>query len=212
MGYTGYYEDNYMISYAEYEQIRKEIALSGQGQKTEELTVRKLKFETTEAGEQEADKLPVYCICMKNQDIKDIYLEKRRVEDGVIYKTYARLSYKECEKIIFGDIEWMKKSKKLLLKDLYYQITINGLKQERIEEYKREIVQRKENEYLVFNKRIQVTKAEKEKFLQERLSMIDCLAWDEVFVSSRCEIRIPLAVTNILHTGQRYSNTLAFSM
>lgn len=212
MNFTAYFENNYMVSFKNYEKMKAETTLTKRQSEIETIIVRKLRFENINLRTHvDEEPLPVFSICMKNHEEDSLYLEKQSRENNITYKVMDKISKKECERILSGDIDWMKTSGKTLLHDLYYQITVNGLMPERIEEYEREIVKKREFEYIGFNKRIRVAGERVTGFFNRHLHMTDCLAWDEILVTYKCEMKTPFSFKGIIHMEIEENSNLAFS-
>ena len=73
-----------------------------------------------------------------NQDLKFIRLEKKSKWNGLGRKESTRLSQREAQAIVNGDLEWMLRSKNKLLQELYTKITLQGLRPKTIVDYTRE--------------------------------------------------------------------------
>lgn len=212
MKYTTYYEDNCTVSYGSYEQMKELVERENPNGELERVTVRKIKFENTEienrrlAGE---GGIPVYYLCLKDRDDKRLYLEKKSRQNGMTYKTYTNLTREEAEKILAGDVEWMKNHKKALCRDFYLQYTINHLRPGRMKEYEREIGKYQGGCYIVFNLSIRTCVGKKQDLFARDPEMVDCLSHYKVAVSYKKESRIPRVITNVLHMGNEQLNELA---
>ncbi|WP_310604017.1 polyphosphate polymerase domain-containing protein [Anaerosporobacter sp.] len=73
-----------------------------------------------------------------NDDFSFIKLEKKSKIHGLCNKIAVTITKEECEKIIAGDIEWMKESKQALLVELYAKMKYQQLRPKTIVEYTRE--------------------------------------------------------------------------
>lgn len=73
-----------------------------------------------------------------NDDLSYIKLEKKSKIYGLCNKLSATITKEECEKIINGDIEWMKDSNQALLVELYAKMHYQQLRPKTIVEYTRE--------------------------------------------------------------------------
>ena len=73
----------------------------------------KLKFR----GDESNDAVPHYYLCVKNQDEDAIYLEKKYMQMHIWHRACAKLNRTDCDRILRGDIEWMKDSKEALFQD-----------------------------------------------------------------------------------------------
>ena len=77
-------------------------------------------------------------IRLYNGDTSLIHLEKKSRRNGLGTKFSADLTAEETEKIIRGDIEWMRDSGRPLVQELYCKMIYQGLKPRTIVEYTRE--------------------------------------------------------------------------
>lgn len=67
-----------------------------------------------------------------------IRLEKKVKKGGLGYKISAPLTYDQTEKIINGDLEWMKNSSEALIIELYEKMKTQGLRPKTLVDYTRE--------------------------------------------------------------------------
>ncbi|CDM69044.1 hypothetical protein CM240_1886 [Clostridium bornimense] len=73
-----------------------------------------------------------------NEDLSFIKLEKKSKVNGLCLKESVRVTKEECEKIISGDIEWMKYIDQKLLNELYSKMQYQRIKPKTIVDYIRE--------------------------------------------------------------------------
>lgn len=73
-----------------------------------------------------------------NHNHSFIRLEKKSKSNGLCYKSSAPLTKEECEKILDGDIEFLKDSDKDVLKEFYCKLRYQCLKPKTIVDYTRE--------------------------------------------------------------------------
>lgn len=73
-----------------------------------------------------------------NHDTNFIKLEKKLKINSLCNKESLRITKEEVEKILNGNVLWMKNSPHQLLQELYYKISTCGLKPKTIISYKRE--------------------------------------------------------------------------
>jgi len=73
-----------------------------------------------------------------NGDLSYITLEKKSKIGGLCNKVSVDITAKEAQKIVDGDIEWMKSSGKALLVELYAKMKYQGLRPKTIVAYTRE--------------------------------------------------------------------------
>lgn len=77
-------------------------------------------------------------IRLYNNDDSFIRLEKKTKINTLSSKISCHVTKEECEKIIAGDIEWMRDSKRALLLELYTKIKYQQLRPKTIVDYDRE--------------------------------------------------------------------------
>lgn len=73
-----------------------------------------------------------------NDDLSYIKLEKKSKIYGLCNKVSSTITKEECERIISGDIEWLKESNRALLVELYAKMRCQQLKPRTIVDYIRE--------------------------------------------------------------------------
>lgn len=73
-----------------------------------------------------------------NHNHSFIRLEKKSKSNGLCYKSSALLTKEECEKILNGDIEFLKNSNKDVLNEFYCKLKYQCLKPKTIVDYTRE--------------------------------------------------------------------------
>ena len=71
------------------------------------------------------------------------------------HRACAKLNRTDCDRILRGDIEWMKDSKEALFQDFYLQATLNHLSPGNVIEYQKERLKCKEG-YVAFVKKSDV--------------------------------------------------------
>ena len=72
-----------------------------------------------------------------NGDFSFISLEKKSKKNNLCNKVSCYITYEETQKIIIGDIEWMKTSDRVLVRELYAKMTSGTLKPKTIVDYTR---------------------------------------------------------------------------
>ncbi|WP_099466678.1 VTC domain-containing protein [Konateibacter massiliensis] len=214
MKYTMYNEENNVIQYDEYDAIREKIQEKYK-QEGIETVVRKVKFvenkyKTYPA--QDIENKPSFSLCMRMDENRTYYLEKKSRQNGVTYKSFVNLEKEECEKILAQDIEWMKDNKKALLNEFYLYLTINHLKTATVMEYKRVVYDKPGKFCVVFNEEVKRAVDQSASLLDEAIQMFDCLSCDKVIMSYKKIIKIPRALNNILNISNEPSYELAFSL
>ena len=73
-----------------------------------------------------------------NGDTGLIHLEKKRKQNGLGAKDTARLSAAEAQAIVDGDLDWMLRSDRPLVQELYSKMKTTGLRPRTIVDYTRE--------------------------------------------------------------------------
>ena len=73
-----------------------------------------------------------------NFDPSVIHLEKKTKISGLCNKVSTKVTQEEVQKIIDGDIEWMKNSEDELLRELHHKMTVQQLRPKTIVDYWRE--------------------------------------------------------------------------
>lgn len=73
-----------------------------------------------------------------NSDTSFIVLEKKSKLNGLCAKISCRITAKEAQRIVDGDIEWMKLSNRALCRELYCKMKLQGLRPKTIVDYIRE--------------------------------------------------------------------------
>ncbi len=73
-----------------------------------------------------------------NGDTSFIVLEKKSKVNGLCQKREVRITAEEAQKIVDGDIQWMKDSERPLVEELYSKMHSKGLRPKTIVDYTRE--------------------------------------------------------------------------
>lgn len=200
-----YYEQDEWIDYEQYESARNNLLKEIRGNIEQDVNIRKLIYE--HAGDDEPGSfekgIAVFDICMKNWKDSELFVEKKSKHAQMIFKSFTRVSRKECERILAGDVEWMKYSGRNLLKEFYNEITINGITPSHIMEVDKDVFGKiKGNKHpvsIVFKKSARHGMGENKDFFNKTLPMADCYNCDRVLLSCRRGIQIPSAVSQIIH-------------
>ena len=128
MKYMSYYEENGRITKNDYRRIEKTLQEEAPD-KFERMLLRKMEFVNVEGYISRDEELPRYYLCRKTKENHEefLYLEKKNVQNGVVYKYCCTLTREECQAVMDGNIVWMQEHEHPLVRDLYRQMTINGL-------------------------------------------------------------------------------------
>ncbi len=66
-----------------------------------------------------------------------IHLEKKSKQNGLCNKIMTEVSVEEAQRIVDGDVDWMRKDKRALLVELYSKMNAEGLRPKTIVDYER---------------------------------------------------------------------------
>lgn len=213
MKYTMYKEENDVINYDEYEKIKDKI-IEKYKMDGMETIIRKVKFvgNMYQLPEEDVENKPSFSLCTKMDGEVKYYLEKKSKINGMIYKSFITLTKEESLKVLERDIEWIKNSKRSLLKEFYLYLTINNLEPSTIMEYRRLVFEKPGKFCILFNEEIRRAMDKTASLFDESIQMFDCLSCDRIGMSYKKLIHIPVALNNILHISNENSVELAFSL
>ena len=206
MKYTMYYEECNTVTTEKYESMKQNIQRVKNKNNFENYTLRKLQF----TGLSSQGVQPNYFLCIKNSDDTKIYLEKKYMQDGIYYKKCTALSKEECEKILKGDIQWLKNHKKELLADFYRHATLNYLRPGHLTDYNRETINCKKEGYITFCKKINRAVGTGKGLFDKPDMTISCLGDHEVLVTCKKIITLPVMISNMLQNQEEQTEDLAF--
>lgn len=85
------------------------------------------------------DNFDRYSLNIRNPEDSRFQLERQSFREGTFYSTYTYLDKAQCDRLVTGDIEWMKDSSDSLIREMYIQMDINEIKPGVVVEYEREI-------------------------------------------------------------------------
>lgn len=119
--YSERYED---MNLNKYQKFVTNLALRQDCRIRESICTRKLIYQKPQ--EKKSDDNLEYQIIMRNGDTRHMHLVARRKQDGAICKKSVWLLKEDCERILEGDIEWIKKENNLALYDFYYYLKEAG--------------------------------------------------------------------------------------
>ncbi len=211
---TAYFEENELITYDKYENaINKLSVVEGEGIRRN-VTIRKANFGTFKECAENGENA-LFCIVMKNFQNNELYLEKRTIDNGMIFKSFIKISKKEADKILNGQMQWMKHSKSVLIHDFYLESMINKLELVSISETSKDVcTQIRGFDGIVFKHSIRNTRIDEYdgQFFDANLPMIDMINCDSVLYSYRRYIHIPQAVSNIVHIQSSPVSEVAYSL
>ena len=137
MAYGIYYERYEDMSLNKYQKFMINLALRQDCEMLESVYTRKLIYQKPQEKKME-DSLE-YQIIMKNGDTKHMHLVARRKQDGAICKKSVWLLKEDCERILNGEIDWIKEENNVALYDFYYYLK-EGYQPQRMTESKSQIL------------------------------------------------------------------------
>lgn len=212
-----YYEQNEWLDYEQYELAKEDLLQEIKRNVEQDVSLRKVVYghaKDEEKGSFE-EGIAVFSICMKNWKDSELYVEKKSKHAQMIFKSFAKVSRKDCDRVLAGDVEWMKHSSRNLLKEFYNEITINGIGPSCIMEVEKdvfgEIKGSKHPVSIVFKKAARYGVGPNMDFFSRTLPMADCYNCDRVLMSCKKRIQIPSAVSQIIHM-QNTKSMVAYSL
>lgn len=205
MQYTMYYEEQQKVDQEQYGQLKQTLMLREPKQKFEAFTLRKLRF----GGIETNDAIPQYYLCIKNQDENQIYLEKKYIQSHIWHKACAKMSREECEKVLRGDIQWMKSHREILFQDFYLQATLNHLSPGNVIEYHREMIKSR-NGYVTFMKKVSCVVGGRGNLFGPAPMTIQCLDEDKVMMIYKKKVNFPNTIREMIQGRETASDETAF--
>lgn len=205
MQYTMYYEDREEISSEQYGQMKQMLLQREQKEKAETFMLRKLRFSAKEPNRT----IPQYDLCVKTGEKEQIYLEKKYIQNHVWHRACAAMCREDCEKILRGDIQWMKGHREVLFADFYLQATLNHLSPEKVIEYQCETLKCKEG-YVIFNKKVRCILGGKYRLFGEAAA-IECLEENRVLTIYRKKTTLPNMIREMMQAREQETEETVFA-
>ncbi len=139
-----------------------------------------------------------------NFDDSFIRLEKKIKVNNLCAKLSTPLTRKQCEDIMAGNIEWLKKSEKPLLHDLYHKIQHQQLKPKTVVDYLREAYV-----YNAGNVRVTIDKSVKTglfntQVFDKDLSTVETLDSRVAILEVKYDAFLPEVINDIIQLGERH--------
>lgn len=194
MKYTTYYEQTEKIDKRKEYAIKEALKNDKSAANFESIVVRKLSFSSITTNVSEIH----YSICMKNYQENCIYLQRKNVQNGITYKTIAKISKEECLELLDGNYEWLKTHKQQLCKEFYLQLTVNQLQKGNITEIHKEISRRKQD-FVTLTYSVKGISYQKDNFFNKDCYMIPCLSDSTIIISRKKAVTIPRYIRNMVH-------------
>ncbi len=140
MGLEAYYETNNVITDKDYKKMIGPGLNSEKGRPGRKNRIRKIYFNDDINYLEDADpsNRDIYSIVMIDGDAEHLMVEKKSRREGMVCKDYAPLERAECERLLRGDVNWLKDNRYPVLASLYLEIVINQLRIGVVVEYERE--------------------------------------------------------------------------
>lgn len=141
----------------------------------------------------------VYSIVMIDRDTEHLMIERKSRRSGIIYKDYAPITLKECQKIVRGDVHWLKDSAYPLLNQLYLEIKINLRTIGVVVDYERQRFRvNHTNDYIEFDLSVKSIYGRKGDLLAEGLGMRERLDSKHVIMTYKQSVNIPPIFKSVL--------------
>ena len=189
MAYGIYYERYEDMSLNKYQKFMINLALRQDCEMLESVYTRKLIYQKPQEKKME-DSLE-YQIIMKNGDTKHMHLVARRKQDGAICKKSVWLLKEDCERILNGEIDWIKEENNVALYDFYYYLK-EGYQPQRMTESKSQILDFPGSNHCILiqtSKRLLETSPE--DFLVKKLDGQELIKPGKVHIIYRTESTFP---------------------
>ena len=210
------HEFKYYINYFEYEILRRRLKAVLKSDKYSddkgEYHIRSLYFDdmkNTALFEKQAGVLTrkKYRIRIYNINSDVIKLEKKGRVGQFIHKESATLSKEEFDKIVVGDIDFLKNKKNKLLTEFYIDMTINRYKPEVIVDYVREAyIHKLNNIRITFDKFLKTGLYETDIF-DKNIPTVDVIEEPKMILEIKYDHFLPDFIRSILQisSSQRYA-------
>ncbi len=199
MKYLTYYENDEIISTDDYKEAVAKLLMKNKKDTVQKYVLHKHAFSFCLADVENSSQ---FYLCKKTSDRTQVYLERKNVQGNLICKQREEIKEEEGEKILKGDILWMKEDERPLVRDFYLQSTLNGLKYSHMMEFEREVYHYDKQDYVVFDKAVR---------RQVDQYFLECLFEDDVKVSVRRAKTIPRYILNMLSNIEPVSEQWAYA-
>ena len=145
-----------------------------------------------------------YSLNIKNVSDSRIQLERQSYREGTYYSTYTYVDKAQCEKLLGGDIEWMKDCGDALLEELYIQMTVNKIEPGVIVRYEREIYRMHgSGDMIIFDKSIRSSyDFETASVMEGGVKLQERLQKDCVVMTYHKPVLVPRVIASILNFNE----------
>ncbi|MGN0397784.1 MAG: hypothetical protein ACI4EL_07205 [Candidatus Fimimorpha sp.] len=190
MAYGIYFERYEDMSWNKYQKFITKLTLQQDCHLKESVCTRKIIYRKPQQGKGES--CLEYEIIMRNGDTRHMHLIGKRKQDGNICKKSVWLLKEDCEKILEGDIEWIKKEKNIDLYDFYYYLKEEGYKPQMMTESISQVFDfpYSHNCILVQTSK-RLLQAEPEEFFMKKLQGTELIKPGKVHIIYRTENTFP---------------------
>lgn len=194
MELEAYYETNNVITGKDYKKMIDSVERSPKGKLGRKNCIRKIYFNDDINYLEDADdsNRDVYSIVMIDGDMDHLMVEKKSRRDGIVYKSYAPLEKSECDRLLRGDVRWLRDSIYPVLNSLYLEVTINQLRVGVVVEYEREKYRLNGTEdYIEFDFSIRSVYGRRLEVLSSELPMKERLEPDHIVMTYKQSVSMP---------------------
>ena len=133
-------------------------------------------------------------------------LEKKSKRNNLTYKQKCQMTAEEYKKIRLGDIAWMENDSRLLIQDLYMQMSLFQIKPVTVVDYEREVfIYDQGNVRVTFDSDIK-TSFRNNDFLNPDLAMVETNP-EVVILEVKYDEFIPDVIKYLLQLGNRKKGT-----
>lgn len=144
-----------------------------------------------------------------NEELGFIKLEKKSKVNGLCRKVSAAISKEECEKILRGEIDFLKESSKPLFNELYLKMKDQFLRPKTIVDYTREAyIYEPGNVRITFDKCIR-TGVSATDFLSQEVVTTGIMANEMMVLEVKWDEFLPEVVHKCIQTGTRRASSVS---
>lgn len=144
-----------------------------------------------------------------NDDFTYIKLEKKSKIHGLCNKLSVPLTKEECEKIIAGDIVWMRDRKEALLVELYAKMQYQLIRPRTIVSYTREpFIYEAGNVRITFDYNVRTGISSKD-FFDVNVPTIAASECDEIILEVKYDHFLPEVIENIIQLKNRRTSSFS---
>lgn len=147
-----------------------------------------------------------------NDAINFIKLEKKSKINGLCLKVSASISAEECEKILAGDIDFLRQSPKKLFNELYVKMKNQLLRPKTIVDYIREAyIYEPGNVRITFDKKIR-TGIRATDFLNQNIPTVGIMANEYMVLEVKYDEFLPEIIRDCIQTPRRATSISKYAL